>query len=185
MAHKIEAAPTGRASCRGCKQAIGKGELRFCEEFQNAYGEPGTLSYRYWHLPCAATKMANELRGTLASYDGPVPERAALEAAAEAHAKPEMPHAERAPNGRARCKGCDEPIQKGELRVAFERVFEGPMGAQKGAAYAHPGCLVRYLERERERGGEAPERDAALRQIVANSRLPPEDIEALKQAAGG
>ena len=45
------------------------------------------------------------------------------------------------------------------------------MGPQKGAAYAHTKCLARYLDRERERGREAPDRDEAIKTILANSKL--------------
>jgi hypothetical protein len=45
------------------------------------------------------------------------------------------------------------------------------MGQEKGLAYAHPGCLGRYLRRERERGRDALERDDAARRVLANSRL--------------
>jgi poly(ADP-ribose) polymerase-like protein len=185
MAHKIEPAPTGRATCRGCKQTIAKGELRFGEEFQNSYSEDGGLSYRYWHLACAASKLANELRGPLAAYEGVIDDRPALEALVETHAHPEMPYAERAANGRAKCRVCDESIKKGELRVAFERVFEGPMGPQKGAAYTHPGCVAGYLERERERGREAIDRDTALSQVLANSKLGAEDLELVGRGVAG
>lgn len=185
MAHKIEPAPTGRATCRGCKQTIAKGDLRFGEEFQNAYSEDGGLSFRYWHLACAATKLANDLRGALAAYEGEIDDRPALEALVETHARPEMPYAERAANGRAKCRVCDESIKKGELRVAFERVFDGPMGPQKGAAYTHPGCVSGYLERERERGREAIDRDAALSQVLANSKLEAGDLEVVRGAIAG
>jgi hypothetical protein len=127
------------------------------------------MSYRYWHLECAATKLANELAPVLAAYDSPLDERASVEALVAEHLRPPMPHAERAPNGRARCRACEESIAKGELRVAFERTFEGPMGPQKGAAYAHARCLPRYLEREKEQGREAPEPHELLRQIEDNS----------------
>ncbi len=169
MSHKIEIAPTGRASCRGCKKTIAKGVPRFCEEFANPYSEDGGMSYRYWHLECAAIKLANELAPVLAAYDTPLDERPAVEALVAEHLRPPMPHAERAPNGRARCRACDESIAKGGLRVAFERTFEGPMGPQKGAAYAHARCLPRYLEREKEQGREAPEAHELLRQIEDNS----------------
>jgi hypothetical protein len=169
MAHKIDVAPTGRAGCRGCKQAIAKGEPRFGEEFASAYAEEGVTSYRYWHLACAATKLANELAPVLAVYDGPISERASLDALVREHIRPEMPYLERAPNGRARCRACDESIAKGEPRVAFERTFEGPMGPQKGAAYVHARCLGRYVEREKERGSEAPDASELLRQIEAHS----------------
>ncbi len=154
MAHKIEPAPTGRASCRGCKQPILKGELRFGEEFQNAYSEDGGMSFRYWHLACAATKLANELRSALAAYEGEVPDRAALEALIETHARPEFPYAEHASNGRAKCRVCDETIKKGELRVAFERVFESPMGIDQRRGL-HPSEVPRELPPERERGERA------------------------------
>jgi hypothetical protein len=95
-----------------------------------------------------------------------------------------MPYAEHAPNGRARCRACDESIGKGELRVAFERVFEGPMGPQKGPAYAHARCLARYLEREKEREREAVDPPELLRQIEAHSRLGPEDLTAVRTALG-
>jgi hypothetical protein len=169
MSHKIEIAPTGRASCRGCKKTIPKGETRFCEEFANPYSEDGGMSFRYWHLACAAAKRANELAPVLAAYEPAVEDRAGLEALVAEHLRPTMPYAEHAPNGRARCRACDESIAKGEVRVAFERTFDGPMGPQKGAAYAHARCLPRYLEREKERGHEAPEPRALYAAIEANS----------------
>lgn len=188
MSHKVEIAPTGRASCRGCKQAIAKGTPRFGEEFRNPYSDEGGLSYRYWHLPCAATKMANELAPALAAYEGDLGDvaRAEIEALVREHMKPEMPFAEHAPNGRARCRACDESIAKGELRVAFERTFEGPMGPQKGAAYAHARCLAKYLEREKELGREAPAPADMLATIERHSgdKLAPEDLAALREGLG-
>jgi Poly(ADP-ribose) polymerase and DNA-Ligase Zn-finger region len=183
MPHKVEVAPTGRASCRGCKKTIAKGELRFGEEFANQFSEDGGMSYRYWHLACAATKLANELAPALAAYEGDVPDRAAIDAAVAEHLRPEMPYAEQAPNGRARCRACDQTIAKGGLRVAFERTFDGPMGPQKGAAYVHAACLPKHLERERENGQEVPEAGAMLDQIEAHSpRISAADRAALRAA---
>jgi hypothetical protein len=186
MSHKIEVAPTGRASCRGCKQNIAKGVLRFGEEFVNQFSDDKGMSYRYWHLACAATKLANELAPILASYEGEVPDRTALDALVAEHMRPPFPHAEHAPNGRARCRTCEDTIAKGELRVAFERTFEGPMGPQKGAAYTHARCLKAYLEHEKERGREAPEASELMRQIQAHSagHAGPEDLSALRGALG-
>src|SRR5579859_3748008 len=101
MPHKIEPAPSGRAACRGCKAPIAKGTLRFGEEFQNPFSEDGGMAFRYWHLACAAEKLANELSAALAAYDGPVEDRASLEASIAAHFRPDMPYAERAGSGRA------------------------------------------------------------------------------------
>jgi hypothetical protein len=184
MPHKIDVAPTGRASCRACKQPIAKGTPRFGEEFANPYSDEGTTSYRYWHLACAATKLANELAPVLAAYEGPLEDRVALEAQIAQHMRPEMPYLEHAPNGRARCRACDESIAKGEVRATFERLFEGPMGPQKGAAYAHARCLGRYLEREKESGRDVPDAAELLRELEAHSRATAstEDLAAARAA---
>jgi poly [ADP-ribose] polymerase 1 len=184
MSHKIEVAPTGRASCRGCKQTLAKGELRFGEEFVNQFSDDKGMAYRYWHLACAATKLANELAPVLAAYEGEVPDRTSIDALVAEHMRPPFPHAEHAPNGRARCRACDESIPKGELRVAFERTFEGPMGPQKSAAYTHARCLPKYLEQEKERGREEAAPAELLRQVEANSgnRVTADDVATLKGA---
>jgi hypothetical protein len=190
MSHKIEIAPTGRASCRGCKETIVKGAPRFCEEFANPYSEDGGMSFRYWHVACAATKLANELAPVLAAHAPVLEDRASIEALIAEHLRPPMPYAEHAPNGRAKCRACDESIAKGEIRVAFERTFEGPMGPQKGAAYAHGRCLPSYLGREKEQGREAVEPQELFRQIEvntaqgANSKVTADDLTALRAAMG-
>jgi hypothetical protein len=190
MSHKIEIAPTGRASCRGCKETIVKGVPRFGEEFANAYSEDGGMSHRYWHLACAATKLANELAPVLAAYEAPLEDRASIEALIAEHMRPPMPHAEHAPNGRARCRACDESILKAELRVAFERTFDGPMGPQKGAAYVHARCLPKYVEREKEQGRDVVEPPELFRQIEAHSavaagtKVTADDLTAVRSALG-
>ncbi len=189
MGHRIEPSPTARATCRGCKETIAKGAVRFAEEFQNPYSEDGSTSFRYWHLACAARDQANELRPLLdpmtaaSAAESSIDEAtlAEVKALVEANLRPEMPHAERATSGRARCRACDVTIKKGELRVAFERTFDSPMGPQKGAAYTHARCVARYLERERERGREAMDRDEVFRQVLANSKLAGADGELVER----
>jgi hypothetical protein len=185
MAHKIELATSGRAGCRGCKATIPKGSLRFAEEFQNPYSEDGGMAFRYWHLPCAAEKLANELGEALAAYDGPIENREAIEASVREHLRPDTPYAERAGSGRARCRACDVTIKKGELRVAFERTYDSPMGPQKGAAYAHLTCLPRYLEREKERGRDSAPLDQTIALVLSHSRLAPEDFERVSRELRG
>ena len=171
MPHRVELSPSGRASCRGCKKAIAKGVPRFAEEVPNPFSDDGGVASRYWHLECAAPRLANALAPALAAFEGEIPDRAAIDSLVADHLKPPMPYAERAPNGRARCRACDESIAKGELRVAFERTFESPMGPQPGQAYAHARCLPRYLEREVERGREALAPAALLAALEGDGRM--------------
>jgi hypothetical protein len=185
MPHRVEIAPSGRASCRGCKKPISKGTPRFAEETPNQFSDEGGMTYRYWHLSCAAAKLANELGAALAAFDGIVDDRASIDALVSEHWRPESPYVDRASTGRAKCRACDETIKKGELRVAFERVFESPMGPQKGAAYAHPQCVGKYLDHERERGREAPEREEVIRLILAHSKLPAGDLEGVVSTMRG
>lgn len=145
MAHTIEVAKSGRATCRGCRQKIEKDALRFGEETPNMFSEEGGMTYRWWHLECAAKgKLANEVRDTLKSYAGPVPNREKIDALVQEHLHADYPYAERAANGRAKCRVCDESIPKGELRVAFERVVETAMGPQRGPGYMHSTCTLGY-----------------------------------------
>ena len=150
MAHTIEEAKSGRAGCRTCRKPIAKGELRFGEETDNAFGDEGDKSYRWHHLTCAAGSKSDELRVTLPAFEALVsPEKKAeletLMAEAEAKKPPPYPHGDKAPTGRAGCQGCHEKIAKGELRVAFERDIERGMSMQKGAGYLHPKCAAAYM----------------------------------------
>ena len=178
-------APTSRAACRGCKEPIPKASLRFAEEFRNPYADDGGVSFRYWHLPCAAKKLANEVGEALGRFEGAIDDRESIEALVRAHTRPEMPYAERAGSGRARCRACDTTIKKGELRVAFERVYESPTGPEKGAAYAHPKCVERYLAREVERGRPSLDPRDAVRMVLVNSRIPEGDLDIVRTEMSG
>jgi hypothetical protein len=179
--HKIEPAPTGRASCRGCKEPISKASPRFAEEFRSPYADGGGVSFRYWHLACAAKKLANETGEALARYDAAIDDRESIEALVREHARPDMPYAERAGSGRARCRACDTTIKKGELRVAFARVYESPTGPENGVAHAHPKCVARYLSREIQRGRESWDRADVVRRVLANSKLPQDEIDSVRE----
>jgi len=149
MAHTIEIAKSGRATCRSCRTAIPKGELRFGEEMPSQFGELGDTTFRWHHLKCAAAKLPTELRGALAAFEGEVPGRDELETTmveAEANKPPPFPYADKAPTGRATCQGCGEKIPKDAIRVAFERDLDRGMGPTKGAGYLHPACAAAYIE---------------------------------------
>jgi hypothetical protein len=149
MPHVIEAAASGRAKCRGCDQAIDKGELRFGERLPNAFGE-GEMTL-WFHLVCAAYKRPEPFLETLRALDGPG--RAAIERADEledaaefgiAHRRlPRVTGADRAPTGRARCRHCKELIAKDTWRIAlvfFEEYRFQPSG------FIHAACAREYLD---------------------------------------
>jgi hypothetical protein len=148
MAETIEVAKTGRARCRSCRQAIEKGALRFGEEQPSAFGEG--MQWSWHHLTCAAKKKPAKVREALAAFGGEVPGRDELEAVLVEADKTAtaFPHAERASTGRAKCQQCEGPIEKGTLRVAFERELEVGGMARAGAGYLHPACAAAYLEQE-------------------------------------
>jgi hypothetical protein len=175
MANVIEEAKTGRASCRTCRKPIAKGELRLGVETQTQFSDAPSLQWH--HLLCAAGKLPDELKAALADYPGEVPNRAELDAAmAEAGkktaAKPAgFPYADHAPTGRARCMVCQQPIEKGALRIAVERELEVGSNVTKGAGYLHPQCAAQNLEAA---GIPLDELIAGLR---ANSKLPEAELD--------
>ena len=182
MGNVIEEAKSGRASCRTCKKAIAKGELRFGEEAPNAFGD--TPSMRWHHMLCAAEKLPAELKAALDEYPGNVDNRADIDKAMNAalsggRAKPGgFPYADKAPTGRAKCMQCEEPIAKDTLRVAVEREIDTGAMVTRGAGYLHPKCVVENLDNV---GGDKDEMIAALRQ---NSRLVPADMDAVVAEIG-
>lgn len=176
MANVIEEAKSGRASCRTCKKAIAKGELRFGEEAPNAFGD--TPSLRWHHLKCAAEKLPAELKTALDEYPGTVPNRAELDQAmtdslSKGRGKPGgFPYVDKAPTGRAKCMQCEEPIAKDSLRVAVEREIDTGAMVTRGAGYLHPKCVAENLENV---GGD---KDSLIEGLRANSRLTPADLDA-------
>src|SRR5688572_16718265 len=137
MGNVIEEAKSGRASCRTCKKAIAKGELRFGEEAPNAFGD--TPSMRWHHLLCAADKLPAELKAALDTFSDPVPNRAELDKAmsdalAKGRGKPGgFPYADKAPTGRAKCIQCEQPIAKDSIRIAVEREIDTGAMVTRGA----------------------------------------------------
>lgn len=169
MEDVIEVSPSGRAKCRGCKEAIPKGELRFGEAYDSAF--TGGMALRYWHVPCAAKKLPTQLENALKKYPGEVADRAGIEAAIAAgrkggkgSAKAPFPHADLAPTGRAKCISCGEGLEKDALRVAVEREIESPSGMpMKTPGYLHPGCAPAWAEEQGQDPGEFVEA------VLANS----------------
>jgi hypothetical protein len=144
VSDSIQAAPTGRAKCRGCGKAIAKAELRFGETGPNSYGEGEATSW--FHLPCAALMRPEKLEPVLATYTEPVPERDFLDETArvgiEHRRLPRLVRAERASSGRAHCRSCRELINKGEWRFALQMFEEGRPNA---IGTIHASCAEAYF----------------------------------------
>jgi len=140
----IQAAPTGRAKCRGCGNAIAKGELRFGETGPNSFGEGEATSW--FHLACSALMRPEKLQPVLEATTAELPERAWLAETArvgvEHHRLPRLVRAERASSGRAHCRSCRELIAKGDWRFALQMFEEGrptPIGT------IHVTCAEAYF----------------------------------------
>lgn len=147
MAHIVEISKSGRARCRTCGEGIAKGDHRFGEEVANAFSAEGGTSYNFHHLRCAAKKKPFELRETLKTFVGDVPEREEIDrliAEYEPKQKPStFPYAEKAPSNRSHCGECHTVIAKGALRVAIKREDDGgpgPMGGAPAPRYLHVAC---------------------------------------------
>lgn len=180
MPHLIEAAKSNRASCRGCREKISKGELRFGEETFNNFSSSGGAAYRWYHLKCAASQHPDKLGEAMATFEGELPGRdlltaaiAAGKAARKARGKPSFPYAERAPSGRSRCRHCEEKIEKGAFRVAVETEVDTGSFVTSGAGYLHPACSAEFTE--------DPE---LLQKLREHSALSAEELTELEQLGG-
>jgi poly [ADP-ribose] polymerase len=179
MPHMIEAAKSGRASCRTCRKPIAKGELRLGEEVPNQFAA-GEVTHQWHHLECAAKKKPAALKAALATTTENVPNRAELEAELNKAGKTEkpsnFPYAERAPTGRSSCLQCSQPIEKGTLRVAIEREVDTGSFVTKSAGYLHAAHAAEHTAKEAK---------ALFDEITANSlNLDDQDKQALKDEMG-
>jgi hypothetical protein len=144
VADSIQAAPTGRAKCRGCGKGIAKGELRFGETGPNSYGEGEATTW--FHLACAALMRPEKALPVIEADETELAERDWLLETARvgiAHERlARLVRAERASSGRAHCRSCRELIGKGEWRFALQMFEEGrptPIGT------IHAQCAEAYL----------------------------------------
>ncbi len=147
MAHVIEPAPTGRAKCRGCGAGIARDTLRFGQRLPNPFADEGGELTHWFHLPCAAFRRPEPFLEALGASTLPIADRDKLHHHATlglAHRRlPRVNTAERAPSGRATCRACRSPIEKGAWRISLVYDEDGrfvPSGT------IHVACAAAYLE---------------------------------------
>ena len=145
MPHLLEPAPTGRAKCRGCGQAIAAKDLRFGEVLPNPFAD-GEMTH-WFHPLCAAYKRPEPFLETLEARTEPLEGGDRLAAAArEGIAHPRLPRingAERASSGRAECRSCRTTIDKGAWRITLVFYEDGRFSA---AGFIHARCAAAYFE---------------------------------------
>ncbi len=149
MPHELSPAKSGRAKCRACKQPILKGEVRLGEEVPNPFGD-GAATHWY-HLRCGALRRPEAFLEAEAAMTDEVgqlvltAEREALRALAEPgktyYRLCRFVKVHEAPSGRARCQGCRELIEKGQLRFVLERIEDGMVS---GSGFVHVACAHAY-----------------------------------------
>ncbi len=138
----IEAATSGRSTCKGCKKPIANGELRYGDQVPGNFD--GMMTFWY-HLPCAVKSRPEQLRDVLAKYKKPLPNRdelvGSLAGASVAARAGRMKAVERAPTGRASCQHCRVVIAKDTIRVAVW-THEMPIG---GTGFLHAACAGSWV----------------------------------------
>ena len=145
MTHVFEPAASGRAKCRGCGQALAKGEIRFGEKLANPFAE-GEMTH-WFHPACAAYKRPDALLEGLATSAIEIAGREELERRARAVLAQarlvRIDGAERAPSGQAKCRQCREAIEKGAWRIRLVFHEEGTFSP---GGFIHLGCREPYFE---------------------------------------
>lgn len=144
----LEPAPTGRAKCRACGQAITKGTVRLGERVPNTFADGEDAETMHWYHPvCASFKRPEPLLDALQHSDAEVADRAALEAEAAIgvahHRAARVDAAGRAPSGRATCRACKLPIPKDTWRIGLVFYEDGRFAP---SGYIHAACASTYLE---------------------------------------
>ncbi len=145
MAHRIEPATSARAKCRGCGERIATGELRFGEVLPNPFAD-GEMTL-WFHLDCGAFKRPEPFLEALEALREPLEDGERLAAEARrglAHRRlPRVDGAGRAPTGRAQCRACRAPIDKGAWRVGLVFHEEGRF---EPSGFVHARCAPAYFE---------------------------------------
>jgi len=171
----IEGARSSRSKCKTCRRKINKGALRIGVLIEGPYG----TGYLWHHLTCAARRRIEQveeaygLEAWKEAKDPPAKlpaldelKKTSERAAERTQQRRDLPYAEVDPSGRAKCKHCAEPLEKGQVRIVMGRKVEFGNQVRVGPANVHPRCVRAELASE-ECAIEADGFEAALR---ANSQ---------------
>jgi len=151
--YKIEAARSSRSRCRTCRRKIDKGVLRIGVLLVGPYG----TGYLWHHLNCAAKRQADDVEEAYAQEAWepglevpPLEELKVLREKAEEKKKNKKlaPYVELAPTDRSKCKHCEEPIAKGDLRVALLREVQFGNQTRSTIVNVHAKCASAELRAE-------------------------------------
>jgi hypothetical protein len=180
----IEGARSSRAKCKTCRRAIEKGTLRIGLLIEGPYG----TGYLWHHLRCAARRQFDRVEEAYAqaawaaakeppTQVPPLEELRGLRDAAEEQrrTRKRLPYLEAAPTGRAACKHCEQPIEKGSLRVVIGRGVHFGSQVRTTPINVHPACAAAAL------GAEdcTTAKDGFAEALRANSEgVAPERVEA-------
>jgi hypothetical protein len=180
----IEGARSGRSRCKTCRRTIQKGALRLGILIDGPYGK----GYLWHHIKCAARRQFDRVEEAYAAEawkeakDPPaaVPALEELRVHAERaeerkKSRRQPPYAEIDPSGRARCKQCDQLIEKGSVRVVLGRNVQFGNQVRTAPIHVHPACVPVALQAEDS--ATTPEGLVdALRS--ASEGVPPDRLEA-------
>lgn len=151
----IEGARSSRSRCKTCRRKIEKGVLRIGIRVEGPYG----VGHMWHHLACAARRRFEDVEEAFRmeawneAKEPPqnIPDLEKLRALAEKadetkKQRKQIPHVELDPSGRAKCKQCDEPIEKGTARFILGREVEFGGQVRVGPINVHPRCVREALE---------------------------------------
>jgi len=146
----IEPARSNRSKCKTCRRKIDKDTLRIGIMIEGPFG----AGYLWHHLNCAAKRNfpAVEEAYSEKCWDDsvkvpPLEELKKLEeqATKKKSEKIDPPYAQVAPSGRAKCKHCDETIEKGSVRIVLGREVEFYRQVRVALINVHPKCVAAEL----------------------------------------
>lgn len=171
----IEGARSGRAKCKTCRKAIAQGTLRIGIRVEGPYG----VGHMWHHLACAAKRQFDKVEEAYTmeawNFAKSVPDdlpalgelRELREEAEKKKAEAKsIPYAELDPSGRAKCKQCNETLEKGSPRVVVGRAVEFGQQTRTTPINVHPGCVADALQAE----DNATEVDGFAEALRTNSK---------------